>query len=164
MNRKVASLVAVVIISCVLITVFLIGPSLTLPSQPQQALDFSVSGRNDCLRFLNSTVETVYVPFRTGANEQWQLTINSTKMPGGTNGWTDVYIYNGYWDRGTNYTCMSEELYPILSDMTSANSQITGNIPFSAIFGGSNPQSYTIFFIFPPGGQARFHITLTQIK
>jgi len=164
MNRKVSSLLGVVIISCALVTVFLIGLSLTLPSQPQQALDFTVSGTNDCLRFLNSTVKTVYVPFRTGANEQWRLTIKSTFMPGGSNGWTDVYIYNDYWDSGSNYTCISEDLYPILNNIQSADSQITGNAPFSETFGGSNPQSYTAFFIFPPGGQSTFHIVLTQIK
>jgi hypothetical protein len=163
MNKKVSSLLAVVIISCALVTVFLVGPSLTLPQQPQHELDFTVSGKNDCLRFLNSTVQTVYVPFRTGANEQWQLTINSTKMPGGTNGWTDVYIYNGYWDTGSNHTTMSEDLYPILSDIKSADAQIKGNTPYTQTFGGSAPESYTVFFIFPPGGQATFHITLKQV-
>jgi len=33
------------------------------------------------------------VPFTVAANENWQLTINCTKMPGGSNGYTDVYIY-----------------------------------------------------------------------
>ena len=163
MNKKVLGIIPLIIAIGAIVTVFLYGSALILPSQPQQALDFTVSGTNDCLRFLNSTVQTAYVPFRTAANEQWQLTINCTKMPGGANGWTDVYIYKGYWDQGSNHTCRSEDLYPILSQIESADAQITGNMPYTQTFGGSTPQSYTIFFIFPPGGQGTFHITLKQV-
>ena len=162
MNKKVLGIIPLVIALCAIVSVFLYGSALILPQQPQQELDFTVSGTNDCLRFLNSTVQTVYIPFRTAANEQWQLTINSTKMPGGANGWTDVYIYNGYWDSGSNHTCMSEDVYPILSEIKSADAQIKGNTAYTQTFGGSTPECYTIFFIFPPGGQATFHITLKQ--
>ena len=163
MNKKVLGIIPLIIAGCAIVTVFLYGSALILPSQPQQALDFTVSGTNDCLRFLNSTVQTAYVPFRTAANEQWQLTINSTKMPGGVNGWTDVYIYKGYWDKGSNHTTISENVYPILSDIKSADAQIKGSTPYTQTFGDSAPESYTIFFIFPPGGQATFHITLKQV-
>lgn len=163
MNRKVLGVIPLIIAVCAIIAVFLSGSVLLAPQQsPQQPLDFTVTGTNDCLRFLNSTVQTVYIPFRTDANEQWQLTINATKMPGGVNGWTDVHIYKGYWDNQSNYTCLSEDVYPILSQIESANAQVKGNEPYTQTFGGTTPQSYTVFFIFPPGGQATFHITLKQ--
>ena len=165
MNRKILGVIPLVIAVCAIIAVFLSGSALLAPQQPpQQPLDFTVNGTNDCLRFLNSSVSVVYVPFTTGANEQWQLTINSTKMPGGANGWTDVYIYNGYWNNNSNYTCLSQDVYPILADIKSADAQVTGNHPFTQTYGGTTAQSYTVFFIFPPGGQATFHITLNKIS
>ena len=94
---------------------------------------------------------TVYVPFTVAANENWQLTINCTKMPGGANGWTDVYVYKGYWDKGSNHTCVSGDLYPIISDIQSADFEIRASSPYTESFGESTPQSYTVFFIFPPG-------------
>jgi hypothetical protein len=84
-------------------------------------------------------------------------------MPGGANGWTDVYIYHGYWDKGTDNKCMFGDLYPILADIQSADAQIRSGAPFTMNFGGSTPESYTVFFISPPGGQATFHVTLKQI-
>jgi hypothetical protein len=72
-------------------------------------------------------------------------------MPGGANGWTDVYIYHGYWDKGTDNKCMSGDLYPILADIESADAQIRSGAPFTMSFGGAAPESYTVFFIFPPG-------------
>ena len=161
-NKKVLGLVAAVIVICALVAILLVESSLAPPQETPKELDFTVSGTNDCLRFLNSTVETCYIPFTRGANENWQLTINCTQMPGGANGWTDVYIYQGYWDKGSDYKCMSEDLYPILGDIESADAQITGSRPFTADFGGSTPQSYTLFFIFPPGGQATFNVKLYQ--
>ncbi len=161
MNKKVLSSVVAIVV-CALVVVFLLESYFTPPQEATEEMDFVVSGTNDCLRFLNSTVSTVYIPFRTGANENWQLTINATKMPGGANGWTDVYIYKGYWDEGNDHKCMSEDLYSILSDMRSVGSQIRGDTPFKETFGGSTPQSYTVFFIFPPGGQATFHITYNK--
>jgi hypothetical protein len=159
MNKILASIIAVVIVFSIALS------AATLSQAPFQGtpkeLDFTVSGSNDCLRFLNSTVSTVYVPIVTGASENWQLTINATKMPGGANGWTDVYIYRGYWNKGTNNTCLSEDLYLILSDIKSADAQIRGDTPYTASFGGPKPQSYTVFFIFPPGGKATFHVTLS---
>jgi hypothetical protein len=163
LNRRVLGLIIVVLVMCALAAVFLAGSLLSLPVKVPHELDFTVSGRNDCLRFLNSTVSTVYVPVTTDANEKWQLTINATQMAGGANGWTDVYIYKGYWDKGTDYKCLSAEVYPILSDISSADAQVTGNSPYTETFGGSAAESYTVFFIFPPGGQSTFHITLKKV-
>ena len=161
MNKKIlgfAAAIVVFVLAVVLIFEFL------PPSQvAAQELDFTVSGVNDCLRFLNSTVSTVYVPIRTGANENWELTINCTKMPGGANGWTDVYIYRGYWDEGSDHKCLPEDLYPILSEIESADFQIRSDSPFKEVFGGSTPERYTVFFIFPPGGEATFHVTYEKV-
>ena len=86
---------------------------LAVPTQkPTGPLDFTVSGTSDCLRFLNSSVPTIYVPFTVAANENMQLTINCTKMSGGANGYTDVYIYKGYWNSGSNNTCTSQRSIP----------------------------------------------------
>jgi hypothetical protein len=142
---------------------FLVAPTLVPPLQPTGALDFTVSGTSDCLRFLNSSVPTIYVPFTIAANEKWQLTINCTKMSGGTNGYTEFYIYKDYWNDGSNNTCTSIQLYPILNDIQSTNRQIRLDNPFKEIFGESIQQSYTVFFVVPPGGQqSTFHVTLKQ--
>jgi hypothetical protein len=126
MNEKVAGLfitIAVLVIIVAATASSLIAPAQT-PQTPTGQLNFTVSGTSDCLRFLNSSVPTVYVPFTIGANENSQLLINATKMPGGANGYTDVYIYDGYWDGGTNHICKAEDLYPIISDIRSADFQI----------------------------------------
>ena len=107
MNKKILGSVIAVVVVCAL-AIFLVPPllSLPLPQGTPQELDFTVSGTNECLRFLNNEVSICYVPIGTGANETWQLTINCTNMPGGTNAWTDVYIYKGYWDNGTDHKCL----------------------------------------------------------
>ena len=98
------------------------------------------------------------------ANENWQLTINCTKMSGGVNGYTDVYIYKGYWNGGSNNTCTSSDLYPILNDIQSTDHQIRLNSPFTETYSESTQQSYTVFFVVPPGGQqSTFHVTLKQV-
>jgi hypothetical protein len=164
MKKKIlASAIAVTAVIVCLLAVFLVPPLLAPPQGTPRELDFTVSGTNDCLRFLNSTVSAAYVPIAMNAGQNWELTINCTKMPGGSNGWTDVYIYKGYWDKGTDFKCVSEDLYPILADIESADAQIRAGDPFTMSFGASTPQSYTLFFIFPPGGQATFHVTLKQV-
>jgi hypothetical protein len=106
-------------------------------------------------------VPTIYVPFTVAANENWKLTINCTKMPGGANGYTDVYIYKGYWNGGSNHTCLSSDLYSILSDIHSVDQQIRIGTPFIETYDASTQQSYTVFFVAPPGGQqSTFHVTL----
>jgi hypothetical protein len=142
--------------------VYLLAPPHTLQN-PTGELDFMVSGTSDCLRFLNSSVPTIYVPFTIAANENWQLTINATKMGGGSNAWTDVYLYKGYWDGGSNNTCKAGDLYAIINDIESTNFAIRANKPYVENFGGSNQESYTVFFVVPPSGQATFHISLKQV-
>ncbi len=164
LNKKVLSLVVALIVLVALVAAFL-AESASAPSQkPTGAMDFTVSGTSNCLRFLNSSVPTIYVPFTTAANTNWELTIDCTKMPGGANGYTDVYVYNSYWNGGTNNTCISGDLYPILNDIQSANFEIHTNTPYTQTFGASTQQSYTVFFVVPPGGtQATFHVTLKQL-
>jgi hypothetical protein len=163
MNKKVNLIVSLVLICALSIAILV--TALTAPSQQStKEMDFTVSSSSDCLRFLNSSVPTVYVPFTVAANENWQLTINCTKMPGGVNGYTDVYLYKGYWNGGSNYTCTSSDLYPILSGIQSTDHQIRLNSAFTQTFGDSTQQSYTVFFVVPPGGQqATFHVTLKQV-
>ncbi len=158
MNKKIVlGLAIAVIVICALAAVAV--SMMTLAQTPTGELDFTVSGSSDCLRFLNASVPTVYVPFTIAANENWQLTVNCTKMSGGANGWTDVYIYKGYWDKGTNHTCKAGDLYPIINDIESADFEIKANQPYTQTFGESTQQSYTVFFVFPPGASA-FHVTL----
>ena len=165
MNKKISGLIITVIVA-VALAAFAIESSYApyASVQPTGALDFTVSGKSDCLRFLNSSVPTVYVPFTVAANENWQLTINCTQMPGGASGYTDVYVYKGYWNGGSNYTCISSQMYPILSDIQSTDHEIRLNSPFTETYGGSTQQSYTVFFVIPPGGQqATFHVTYKQV-
>jgi len=162
-NQIIGLVVIVIVIAVGLPTAFMVQSSMAPAQQPTRALDFTVSAKSDCLRFLNSSVPTIYIPFTVAANENWQLTINSTKMPGGANGWTDVYIYKGYWDDGTNNTCTAGDLYPIISDIQSADFEIKANQSYTETFGGSTQQSYTVFFLVPPGGPAAFHVTLKQV-
>jgi hypothetical protein len=165
MNKKKIGLTIAIIVVCASVGAFMAVSPLTPAQKPTGALDFTVSGSSDCLRFLNSSVSTIYLPFTIAANQQWQLTINCTKMPGGSNGYTDVYIYNGYWNGGVNNTCKSMDLYPILNYILATDHQIRLGSAFTETYGGSTQQSYTVFFVVPPGGQkATFHITLKQVQ
>jgi hypothetical protein len=165
LNKKILGIVVAIIVVCSLVAVSAVY--LAVPNQsaltPTGELDFSVSEASDCLRFLNSSVATIYVPFTVAANQNWQLTVNATKMPGGANGWTDVYIYKGYWDKGANYTCKSGDIYPILNKIESANFAIKTNMPYVENFGGQTQESYTVFFVIPPGGQTTFHVTFKPV-
>lgn len=60
---------------------FFVKSSMVPVRESTKEMDFVVSGSSDCLRLLNSSVPTIYVPFTILANENWQLTINCTKMP-----------------------------------------------------------------------------------
>ena len=168
MNKKLLIAIVLVIVGCTLAAGFLVESILAPPQQQQQTpkpLDFTVNGTNTCLRFLESNVSLCYIPFTVGANQNWQLTINCTQMPGGASGWTDLFIYKGYWDNGTNYKCTAGDTYPILSNIQATNSEIQGNNAFTETFNGnSTAQSYTVFFVFPNGGQGTFHVTYTQLQ
>lgn len=162
MNRKIIlSLVAIAAIVCTSAVVYVVTfmPPAQMHQTPTAELDFTVSGSSNCLRFLNSSVPTVYIPLTVAANENWELTVNCTKMPGGVNGWTDVYIYRGFWDEGTNYTCTAGDIYPIIADIESADFSILLDRPYEQTFGESTQQSITVFFVLPPGGPSAFHIT-----
>ncbi len=163
-NKTVLALAAVIVVvaGLAVAAVAFMAPAQTpqSPQTPTGELDFTVNASSDCLRFLNSSVPTVYVPFTVAANQNMQLTINATKMPGGANGWTDVYIYRGFWDNGTNHLTKAGNLYPIIGDIKSADTEIKANQPYTQIFGDGSVESYTIFFVVPPGGPATFHVTL----
>jgi len=162
MDKRTIAVIAAVAVVIVLAAVFAAGPWSIAPQQPQDELDFTVSGSNECLRFLTRTVQTAYVPFRTGANQQWQLSIECTQMPG-AGGWTEIYQYRGFWNEGSNYMCMSEDLYPIIDQIETTDFQVKTNSTFTQTFGESTHQSYTLFFLMPPGGNGTYHVTLKQI-
>ena len=162
MKRKLLGLIVAVIVVCVL-SVFLVESIIVPAQETPKSLDFTVSGTNSCLRFLESNVSLCYVPFTVGANQNWQLTINCTQMPGGTSGWTDLFIYKGYWGNGTNYKCTAGDVYSILSNIQPTNSEIQGNNAYTKMFNGTSTQSYTVFFVFPNGGQGTFHVTYKQV-
>jgi hypothetical protein len=160
MDSKMLILVALgVVLAVSLPVVIFSSPSLIPQEEQQQELDFTVIGENECLRFLEKNVSTCYIPFKTGANEKWQLTIECLEMPS-PNAWTDLYLFRGYWDEGTDYKCLSEDLYPIINEIESTDYRFKGNSTFTETFGGSTPQSYTVFFLFPTGGEGTFNIKL----
>ena len=127
----------------------------------QVELDFTVSGSNECLRFLTRDVAVIYVPFVVGAGEHWDLFVECTRIatPGG---WVDLYLYNEYWDEGVDYKCFSEDIYSILDDVESLDFKLGLETPFAKTFEGSVQKSYTFFFIFPPGGPSTFHVSLKE--
>ena len=161
-DKKLGIIVSVIVV-CILVASFALESTMSSPNQPSKEITFTVSGKNDCLRFLNESVSMVYVPFTVGANQQGQLTINCTKMPGGANGYTDIYLYKGYWDKGTNHICNSSEIYSILSQVHSVDYELKGATSYTITYGNSTQQSYTLFFVFPPGGQATFQVTYKPI-
>jgi hypothetical protein len=164
MNReKMVGIIVTIIVIGVSAASFAVQSTMSLPRTATKEMDFTVSGSNDCLRFLNNSVSIVYVPLTVAANQQWQLTVNCTKMPGGANGYTDIYVYNGYWDKGTNHTCQSGDVYPILSQIQSADYELKGTTTYTKTYSASTQNSNTMFFVMPPGGQATFHITYKQI-
>jgi hypothetical protein len=165
LNKKtILGLIAIILVVAIgLPAAYIVGYSNTSTQQPSEEMDFVIGAKSDCLRFLNSSVPTYYIPFTIAANEDWQLTINCTKMPGGVNGWTDVYLFKDYWDMGTNRTCKAGDLYPIINQIQSVDFEIKTNQPYTQTFGESTKQSYTVFFVVPPGGPSEFHVTLKQL-
>jgi hypothetical protein len=162
MNKMSLAIITLLVILAVSFpAIFLSQPSQGV--QTQDELDFTVSGKNDCLRFLDRNVSTAYIPFRAEADERWNLTIECLDMPT-ANAWTDLFVYRGYWTEGNEYKCLSEDLYPIISQIENTDYRVNANSNFTKIFGESAQQSYTFFFIFPPNGIGTFHITLNQIE
>ena len=126
---------------------------------PSDEFSFIVSSHSSCLRFLNSSVPVIYVPFTVASGQTAELTVNCTQMPGGDNGWTDVYIYRGFWDQGADHICNSGDIYPILGNVEPVDYAIKLNQPYVASFGKADLQSYTVFFLVPPGGPSTFQIS-----
>ncbi len=163
MNRKLIAITTVIIVICAVAgaaAYCYLAPAGT-PQSPTGDLDLTVNGSSNCLRFLNESVPMVYVPFTVAANQQMQLTINATKMPGAS-AYTEIYIYNGYWNEGQNNACKAGDVYPILSDIKSADFTLMTGSPYTETFGDSTQKSYTVFLLFPPGGPTTFHITLKE--
>jgi len=94
-QRKIIGVIVSIVV-CVLVGSFAVESTMATTRQATKEIQFTVTGKNDCLRFLNETVGMIYVPFTIDANKQGQLTVNCTKMPGGANGYTDIYVYKGY--------------------------------------------------------------------
>ncbi len=164
-KKTLATIIAIVLILTGALSAVVYSVNLPVQQYTQQELSFAVSGTNDCLRFLDREVQTVCIPFRAGANEQWRLTIDCSKMPGsGAGAWTDLYVYNGYWDKGNDHKCVSEQLYPIIDEIETADFRIQANNTFSGVFGASTPQSYTFFIIFPTGGSSTFNVRLEKVN
>jgi hypothetical protein len=116
MNKKLlGSLLAIIVVAIVSPAIYFSLPK-QVPTEPQQNIDVVITGENTCLRFLEKNVSTCYIPFRTEANEQWRLAIECLEMPN-QNAWTDLYLYRGYWDGGTDYKCLSEDIYPIIDEI-----------------------------------------------
>jgi len=96
-----------------------------------------------------------------GAGEQWDLFVECTRIatPGG---WVDLYLYNDYWDEGVDNKCFSEDLYSVLDNVESLDFKLGLDTPFMKTFEGSVQASYTLFFIFPPGGPSTFRVSLKE--
>lgn len=159
-NERILGSVGIFFVAIVLFGSFYVFLSFQ-STKIQEELDFSVSGSNDCLRFLSRTVETVYIPINTGSNEFWELTIECIDIST-PNGWVDLYIYAGYWDEGVDNKCLSADIYSILDGVVSLDYELGKNNPYSQVFGGNSQESHTIFFIFPPGGSSTYHVKLTK--
>jgi hypothetical protein len=160
-NEKILGITSLCIVSLMVIGAFLISSLVNSPVA-QEELDFTVSGSNECLRFLTRDVGVVYVPFTTGSNEQWELVVECTEIAT-PKGWIDMYFYQGYWDEGVDNTCYSEDIYSILDGVESLDYELGLDNPYSQVFGGVESASHTLFFIFPPGGPSSFHVTLSKL-
>lgn len=162
MNKHlIFGLIITALVACVIVAFAVM--SLTVVPQnnqtPSSEFSFTVTNQSSCLRFLNSSVPVFYVPFTVAAGQTGTLTVNCTQMPGGANGWTDVYVYRGFWDEGADHICNSGDIYPILSNVESADFAIKLNQPYVGSFGEADQQSYTLFFVVPPGGPSTFQVS-----
>jgi hypothetical protein len=114
LNKEIIiGIIVSIVVVCVLVGSFAVESTMGTTKQVTKEIQFTVTGKNDCLRFINETVGMIYVPFAVDANKQGQLIVNCIKMPDGANGYTDIYVYKGYWDEGTNHTCISNNVYSI---------------------------------------------------
>jgi hypothetical protein len=130
-EQKGLGLIVAIIVVCASVAAFLVESTLGSTPATYRALDFMSAEQVIALDSSIVPCQLFTCHLLLLQNENWQLTINCTKMPGGANGYTDVYIYNGYWNGGSNYTCTSSVLYPILSSIQSIDRQIRLNSPFT---------------------------------
>ena len=124
------------------------GPG-ALPEQEE--LDFTVSG---------GWLEVCYIPFRTGADERWKLTIECLEMP--SEMWVGILLYDEYWDRGTGHKCDLDDLYPLADELTQLQKIGVGQV-YTGTYGTSTPQSFTVFFSFPED-VGKFHVKLEKVE
>ena len=160
-NEKVFGIVIICMVIIVVLGAFVVSTLINSPLV-QEELDFTVTGSNECLRFLTRDVSVVYVPFSNGLNEEWELVVECTDIAT-PKGWVDLYLYDGYWDEGVDHVCFSEDIYSILDGVESLEYELGLDNSYSQVFSGSESESCTLFFIFPPGGPSSFHITLSKI-
>lgn len=160
-NEKVLGATSLCLVTLMIVGAWLVSSLINLPVA-QEELDFTVSGSNECLRFLTRDVSVVYVPFTTGPNEQWRLVVECTDIAVAS-GWVDLYLYEGYWNEGLENKCYSEDIYPILYGINSLDFELGLDNTYSHVFGGVESASYTLFFIFPPGGPSGFHVSLNRL-
>lgn len=145
----------------------------------QEELDFTISGASAWM----STVQNMsYVPFRTGADELWNLTIKCLDMPS-LMSWTNILLYEGYWDEGEDFRCTSEDILSIMSELTILETigvdpealeqqhphwaHLYNTTTYTSIYGTSTPQNFTVFFAFPSSdgeGVGKFHVKLEKIE
>ena len=159
-NEKILGITGLCLIVLMLFGALFVSSMVNFPLV-QEELDFTVSGSNECLRFLTRDVEVVYVPFIVGPGESWDFVVECTGIatPGG---WVDLYLYEGYWDEGVNHQCVSEDIYSILNGVESLNFELSLDNSFARTFVASSQKSYTLLFIFPPGGPSSFHVSLKR--
>ena len=160
-NERVFGIIIVCMVAIVVLGAFVVSTLINSPLV-QEELDFTVTGSNECLRFLTRDVSVVYVPFTSVANEEWELVVECTDIAT-PKGWVDLYFYDGYWDEGVDHVCFSEDIYSILDGVESLEYELGLDNSYSQVFGGSGSESCTLFFIFPSGGPNSFHITLSKI-
>jgi hypothetical protein len=160
-KQLVFSLIISITVACIIATY----AAVTLTVAPQQtelpstAFTYTISASSNCLRFLNNSVPVMYVPFTVAAGQTGKLIINCTEIPGVSNGWTDVYIYKGYWDGGADHICRAGDIYSILKDIEPTDFAIKIGQSYVGNFSEETQQSYTLFFLVPPGGPSAFTVS-----
>ena len=176
MRKKIV--VGIVAIFVVVIAVAAVIFLLPKPSG-QEELDFTISGTSERM---NPVVPMCYVPFKTGADEQWNLTIECLEMPRLLS-YVSVIQYNGYWDKGEDFRCTSEDMYSIVTELTTLevigvnSSALKEEYPswghiynataYTGVYGSDEAESFTVFFAFPSSdgeGVGKFHVTLEKIE
>lgn len=174
LNKKIIVSVAIILVVVIAVATVIF----LLPSPEQEELDFTVSGTSEPM---NPVVPMVYVPFKTGADEQWNLTIECLEMPS-LMSYVNILLYNGYWDKGKDFRSNSEDMYSIATELTTLEvigvdpealkeeypswQHLYNTTTYTGIYGSSTPQTFTVFFAFPSssnGGVGKFHVKLEKV-